>query len=201
MEIKGKINSVSGPRDFKGVMQVGFTLEQDKKVWYNVTGEEQLLKELEKSIILKGAEINFEYNEKTKKVGEINVDKMPEKKEGSWAEDMTNFEDLLSAAHEKFKGTLEIRTEILQDGNGSPMIDFEKKRAVFKATVTADGNLFEGHGETTAENISGETAKSWLRIAETRSIVRALRWATNNATVAQEETGGEKPKDGKPIKK
>lgn len=197
-KITGKISAVSGPRKFQRILQVGFTLEQDKKFWYNVTGEEQLLKEMEKSIILKGAEINFEYDEKTKKVGEINLDKMPEKKEGSWADDMTNFEDLLTDAHTRFKGTLEIRTEILQDGNGSPMIDFEKKRAVFKATVTADGNLFEGHGETTEENISGDTAKSWLRIAETRSIVRALRWATNNATVAKEEIPEEK--NGKPGK-
>ncbi len=193
MEIKGKVNSVSGPRDFKGVMQVGFTLEQDKKVWYNVTGEEQLLKELEKSIILKGAEINFEYNEKTKKVGEINIDKMPEKKEGSWADDMTNFEDLLGAAHKKFPGVLEIRTEILQDGNGSPMVDFEKKSAVFKATVTADGNLFEGHGD--AEGITNDNIKPhFMRLAETRAIVRALRWATNNAQVAEEEKGGKKGK-------
>lgn len=109
------------------------------------------------------------------------------KKTGNWADEITNFETLLKDAHKKFKGTLEIRTEILQDGNGSPMIDFEKKCAVFKATVTADGNLFEGHGETTVENISGDTAKSWMRIAETRAIVRALRWATNNATCAEEE--------------
>lgn len=109
------------------------------------------------------------------------------KKTGSWADEITNFETLLRDAHVKFKDSLEIRTEILQDGNGSPMIDFEKKRAVFKATVNADGNLFEGHGETTVENISGDTAKSWMRIAETRAIVRALRWATNNATCAEEE--------------
>lgn len=191
MEVKGKINSVSGPREFNGVMQVGFTLEQDKKFWYNVTGEEQLLKELEKSIILKGAEINFEYDEKTKKVGEINVDRMPEKKEGSWADDMTNFEDLLKDAHKKFKNTLEIKTEMLQ-------VDFKEKRAAFKATVIANGCVFEGHGDVNPDNMQGDTAKHWVRIAETRAIVRALRWATNNATVAQEETGGE---SGKPDKK
>ena len=37
--------------------------------------------------------------------------------------------------------------------------------------------------------------KHWVRMAETRAIVRALRWATNNAAVAVEETeeadGGE----------
>jgi len=191
MEVKGKINSVSGPREFNGVMQVGFTLEQDKKFWYNVTGEEQLLKELEKSIILKGAEINFEYDEKTKKVGEITLDKMPDNKEQSKGQDdMTNFEDLLKDAHKKFKNTLEIRTEMLQ-------VDFKEKRAAFKATVIANGCVFEGHGDVNPDNVQGDTAKHWVRIAETRAIVRALRWATNNATVAQEETGGGNGKPGK----
>lgn len=111
--------------------------------------------------------------------------KKPESK--NWADNITNFESLLKDAHKKFKGKFEIETDILRDSGGNLMIDFEKKRAVFKAIVTADGMTFEGHGETTEENISGDTAKSWMRIAETRAIVRALRWATNNATVAEEE--------------
>lgn len=185
-KIQGKVKAISGPREHEGVLQMGFILEADEKKWYNISGEKSFLEELLK-IIKKGAEISFDYDS-NKNITNLKMIKEPEKgKEGSWADDITNFETLLKDAHKKFPGKLEIRTEILQDGNGSPLIDFEKKRAVFKATVTADGNLFEGHGETTSENISGDTAKSWLRIAETRSIVRALRWATNNAKVAEEE--------------
>ena len=136
-------------------------------------------------ITLKDGKVTFCAMDVPKKEGDAKPEES--KKTGSWADEITNFETLLKDAHKKFPKMLEIRTEVLQDGNGSPMIDFEKKRAVFKATVTVDGNLFEGHGETTVENISGDTAKSWMRIAETRAIVRALRWATNNATCAEEE--------------
>lgn len=72
----------------------------------------------------------------------------------------------------------------------------EKKWAVVKASVTIfiiDGEdsrkaTFEGHGDATQENIKGDIIKPhFLRMAETRAIARALRWATNNATTADEE--------------
>lgn len=200
-KITGKIQSVSGPREFNGVMQVGFTLEKNPKKWYNVPGEEQILNELKEGIVMKGAEISFEYTEKTKKVGEINLEKMPEKTEKTGGqEDMTNFEDLLSVAHKKFGDRMQIKTDILRDGSGNILIDFDKKRALFKAQVFVREEagkyiqVFEGHGDATEDNVTGNHIQPhFIRMAETRSIVRALRWATNNAAVAQEETGG---KDG-----
>lgn len=183
MEVKGKVSSVSGPREFNQVMQVGFTLETDKSFWYNVKDAEEILEGYKEKILNKGAEIKFDYDEKTKAITNLVLVKAADK---NWADDMTNFEDLLTAAHDKFED-LDIETEMHQ-------VDFEKKTAVFQATVTADGHKFEGHGD--AEGIGNEIIKPhFMRMAETRAIARALRWATNNAAVAEEETGGEEAKE------
>lgn len=116
--------------------------------------------------------------------------------EKSWADDMTNFGDLLAAAHKKFTKGFDIRTEILRDGQGNLMLDFQKKMCVVKATVDLRseeglilGQTFEAHGDATEGNIKGDLIKPhFIRMAETRAISRALRWATNNAKVAEEET-------------
>jgi hypothetical protein len=131
-------------------------------------------------ISLKDGRVSFvSMKEKSEKPKEATV-KEPKK---NWAEDMTNFEDLLNAGHEK--GLISIDTEMIS-------IDFEKKQAVFKATVK--GKISEGIGEFTgygdAEGITNETIKPhWIRMSESRAIVRALRFYTNNAQVAVEEIG------------
>lgn len=185
--IKGKVKAVSGPNLFEGVMQIGFVLAEDPDKWHNIQGEEDLLKEMLEKMIKKGAEIEFD-EDANKNVTNMKMIKEAPKKEGSWADDITNFEDLLTAAHKKFKDRLEITTEMLQ-------VDFVKKTAVFKACVIIDKHewgeneclKFEGHGD--AEGITNDNIKPhFMRMAETRAIVRALRWATNNATVAKEET-------------
>ncbi|KKM14396.1 hypothetical protein LCGC14_1706610 [marine sediment metagenome] len=191
MEIKGKIKAVSGPREFEKVMQIGFLLEEND-TWYNVSDEEQLLNELKKSIVIKGAEIKFNYDEKTKAVSNLTLLSAPTKNSGQ--DDITNFEDLLSAAHEKFGNRLEIETELVKDGNGNPFINFERKEALFKAKVSVMSEtdpstlqVFEAHGDATGDNVSDLIKPHFIRMAETRAIARALRWATNNATVAEEE--------------
>lgn len=199
MKIQGIVNGSSAPKEFMGVMQIGFTLISDTKKWYNVQGEEEALNELREAVVTKGAEISFEYEEKGKQVGDITLISLPkagQSHDGNWADDMTSFEELLAAAHEKFKDKMHIRTEIVRDGAGNPLIDFEKKRAVFNAKVyiktgDKDTQVFEAHGDATESNISGDMIKPhFIRMAETRAISRALRWATNNAAVAIEETGG-----------
>ena len=194
MKIQDIVNSVSQPKEFNGVMQIGFTLKKDPKKWYNVQGEEGPLNELIKSVVVKGAEISFEYDEITKVLGEITLKNMPEKAEKNWADDMTNFEDLLSVAHQKFGDRLEIRTFLLKDGEGDRMVNFKGKEAVFKARVTvwSDKNpefkqVFEAHGD--AQGITNTVIQPhFMRMAETRAIARALRFATNNAKVSVEET-------------
>ena len=201
MKIQGVVNGSSAPKEFNGVMQIGFTLTSNTKQWYNVQGEEEVLVELRQKVFQKGTDISFEYDEKTKQVGTITVENLPKKEAGdNWADDMTSFEQLLADAHEKFGNRMHIRTEIVKDGNGILQIDYEKKRVVFKAQVYILENMmteknlfkehvrvFEGHGD--AEGITNDKIKvHWIRMAETRSICRALRWATNNAKAAIEES-------------
>ena len=196
MQKKGTINSVSGPRDFNGTMQIGFTLKDEPAKWYNIPGEEEVLNELKKKVIQRGAEISFEDDGKT--ITELKLESPPkENKEGNWADEMTNFKDLLSAAHEKFKDGFNIRTNMKS-------VDFEKKTALFKARVTVfpgkdmlKPQHFEAHGDATSDNVKSELIRPhFIRMAETRAIARALRWATNNAKVAQEETSdGELPEE------
>ena len=198
-KIQGEVLAVSGPREFDGTMQIGFTLVENNSKWYNIPGEEKQLEEVKKTIVKKGAVISFGYEEETKDIEDLKLVSEPKKSNGDWTEDITKLEDLLSAAHTNFKERFDIRTELVKDGAGNPLLDFEKKYAVFKATVRVwsetDPNTFQiftGHGEVTKENVVGSVAeKHWIRMAETRAIVRALRWATNNAKVAEEELGGE----------
>lgn len=180
---------------------IGFLTLEEENHWFNMNGDPSVLDEWLKSTIQKGNLVEFEMengfvtNLKLKQ-------KAPEKEEGNWADDMTNFEDLLTAAHEKAKkeGKLfSIETKIVQDGDGKLLIDYANKRALFQSEITIEDiktgkcEHFTGHGD--AEGISSESIKPhFIRMAETRSIVRALRWYTNNAQVAVEETGGKPAK-------
>ena len=97
----------------------------------------------------------------------------------TWEDDIVNFETLLTAAHKE--GLKEIRTEMLN-------VDIEKKYALFKAVAVGKIGSFEGHGDATSENVTGDFIKPhFIRMAETRAIVRALRWYTNNAKCSEEE--------------
>lgn len=186
--ITKKIEGVNAKKVKEG--SIGF-ISEDK--WYNVYGEAEVLEELIKNVVSKGNTIEFEYNNGV--VGSLKlIEKAPEK-ENSKFDDMTNFEDLLDAAHEKFKGMFNIKTELVS-------MDYEKKQAIFSACVsvesTVDGQgiftrVFTGHGD--AEGIGSDMIKPhFIRMAETRAIARALRFATNNAKVSVEETS-EVPKE------
>ncbi len=102
-----------------------------------------------------------------------------------WEDDMVTFETLLTKAH-NLGYSFSIHTDMLQ-------LDVEKKFALFKARVDVigkDGNvaIFTGHGDATSENVTGEFIKPhFIRMAETRAIVRALRWYTNNGCAEEEK--------------
>jgi hypothetical protein len=109
---------------------------------------------------------------------------------------MTTFEDLLNDAHTKFELGFSIRTQMIEN-------DWEKQRAIFKAIVIVKDKteleepfekIYEAYGDATQENCGDMVKKHYIRMAETRAIARALRWATNNAKAATEETeNGELP--------
>ena len=101
-----------------------------------------------------------------------------------WGDKIQHFEDLLAEAHKK--GLMSIKTEMIS-------VDWDKKTAMFKAKVKMSDKTkertFEAYGDSTLENIDSEKVqKHWIRMAETRAIARALRWATNLADVTDVET-------------
>ena len=93
------------------------------------------------------------------------------------------FRDLLSRAHNM--GLTHIKTKAISISNPP------ERRAVFKATVTMrteDGLLdFVGHGDRDDKNTHALIAPHYIRMAETRAIARALRWATNEGRTCAEE--------------
>ena len=174
------IKAISVKKKSEG--EIGFLTLEEENHWYNVKAREDALDLLLKDVIQKGNCVEFEFELGIPTNFTLKSKAERKNSEKNWADDMTNFEDLLTAAHTK--GLVAISTEMIS-------VDFEKKQAVFKATVT--GNLgennvgiFTGYGD--AEAITNELIKPhFMRMAETRAIVRALRWYTNNATVAEEE--------------
>ena len=99
-------------------------------------------------------------------------------------DDLTTFEDLLNMAHAKFKGKFSIQTRMIEN-------DWENKRAIFKAEILVEEDpqkAYTAYGDATQDNCGEMVKKHYIRMAETRAIARALRWATNNAKTAVEET-------------
>ncbi len=110
--------------------------------------------------------------------------KKSEKKSGKWEDDMVTFEDLLTKAH-NLKVPFSIKTNMLA-------VDLEKSYALFHARVEVGSGetmrFFEGHGDATEQNVTGDFIKPhFIRMAETRAIVRALRWYTNNGCAEEEK--------------
>lgn len=191
IKVEGTIRSVTPAKEFQGVLQLGFTIHE-KDMWFNIPGTQEELDQILEDVIVKGNKISFDLMAK-----DISELKLVEKgkvqeKSGHWADDMVTFEVLLNKAHEmssKELGGLHIKTHPICNGEGNPMIDVKDKFALFTAEVTLNGQTFTGHGDATSENIDNAAiGKHFIRMAETRAIVRALRFATNDARCAVEET-------------
>jgi len=136
-----------------------------------------MLEELIDNMIIKGAEIEFEHDQKTKEISGLVMKSKP--KEENWADEIVDFETLLNDAHAK--GLSQIQTTPLQ-------IEMKEKFAIFKAKAFGTKGEFEATGDATQDNISSVLIKPhWIRMAETRAICRALRFYTNNAKCSKEE--------------
>ena len=84
---------------------------------------------------------------------------------------------LLALAHER--GLESILTE---------PIEVSEKFAFFRATVTMEGGkVFMGHADAAPNNVKPAMQNCLPRLAETRSIARALRLAVNIGEVSAEE--------------
>lgn len=176
-KITGKITAVTKePKEFNGKLTLGFMVND---IWYNASGTKETLEETKKTHLVKGNEVEFEVENGLP----VNLKVTKEAPKES-DDDMVNLDALLSQAHKSFGKNLEIKTKMIS-------VDYEKKRALFKARVIImakdQEQHFEGHGDADQENCAEMVKKHYIRMAESRSIVRALRFATNNAKVAEEE--------------
>lgn len=213
--IEGKIKfapkNIRDSQTNPGMKRISFQLEDKGDVWFHCEGDQKAMENTRDSL-KKGMQVEFEAEALTNVVKEFK--KMEASKEndgGNFSDDLTSFEDLLAAAHKKFGEKISIESSPLmckdKDGKESPMIDFEKKTAIFKARIVIrDGQklqVFYAHGDATDSNIQGAFVKPhFIRMAETRAIARALRWATNNAACSVEETEyGELPEEKETSKK
>jgi len=182
---------------------IGFLTNEEENHWYNVNGDAKDLDVLLANIIQKGNSVEFEVENGVPKNFVV---KEKAEQQGSFTDDLTSFEDLLNNAHEKFEDCMSISTELIEN-------DWEKQRAIFKAKVEIFANdeqaekyqigelstetknpvrlklaEFTAYGDATQDNCGEMVKKHYIRMAETRAIARALRWATNNAKAAEEET-------------
>ncbi len=154
-----------------------FELESWVKLEYVELGEAE--------ITVKEGKVSFVSMTQSTPANSESTGSSEKKKSGKWEDDIVTFEKLLTNAHE-LKAPFSIKTEMLT-------IDLEKKYALFKARVIVDGKsvcerVYEGHGDATSENVTGEKIKiHFIRMAETRAIVRALRWYTNNGCAEEEK--------------
>jgi hypothetical protein len=91
-------------------------------------------------------------------------------------------EGLLLMAHNK--GLKSIDTDMVNV--------FEDGTIVFKTVVTdSEGNFFTGYGDANDDNVNKMIAKHKIRMAETRSINRALRLMTGIGMCSVDELGGD----------
>lgn len=173
MNLEGTVKAVSFKNN--SFLVSGEAME----MWFKVEGEDVNQR------VKKGQRVDVTYNI----VGRDNVvfsiallndavSEAPKK----WEEDIVNYETLLNDAHVKFKDGFSITTALYS-------LDMAQKWAVVKARVEVVGKgIYEAHGDATQDNCSSSMiAPHFLRMAETRAIARALRWATNNAQTAEEE--------------
>jgi len=141
-------------------------------------------KELNKeeiSKVIKGLRTALGYKDEYQKEKSNLKDKM---------KDYVTFEELLKLAHERYKNRLNIYTRLVEQDN--------KEIVIFKATIqisatkTEPEQIFNAYGDATEKNVNSMVEPHKYRVAETRSLVRCLRFCLGIGMTAREELGGEK---------
>lgn len=114
--------------------------------------------------------------------------------------DFITFPGLLAEAHAQ--GLVAIETNLINTDLENPIV----KATVAMRSLEGNGvKSFTGYGDANVNNVAKKVAGALLRMAETRSIARALRFACNIDMTALEELGLEDenvptPKVSSPIK-
>ena len=173
----------------------GIKTEETGDVWLNPANENKstILANLDKIKSWKGKTVVIEMiDEKTfSGIGLSDVQDEEENSSDSLlnrnhiinirGKEFVTFDGLLDVAHTK--GLESIETEMISS-------DFENNIFVFKAKVKLkDGRVCESYGDAKPDNVGELVAVHSLRMAETRAIARALRWATNVGMCSLDEIG------------
>lgn len=101
--------------------------------------------------------------------------------------DYITFPGLLAEAHAQ--GLTEIQTEL--------QLPLDLTNPIVKATVKFADKSFTGYGDANANNVAKKVAGALIRMAETRAVARALRFACNIDMTALEELDVESDKISK----
>lgn len=96
------------------------------------------------------------------------------------------FSGLLLVAHEN--GLESIEPELLN-------LNLADQTAVFKAVVKGSRGTFVGHGDAAPNNLTKMILPSFIRMAETRAICRALRFYLGIGMCAKDELPGSEHND------
>ena len=93
---------------------------------------------------------------------------------------VTDLRTLLHAAHQDGLKRLETQIVLLPSpGDEDPL-------AIFRAEVETSKGTFQATGDATMKNTGRAIIPHLIRMAESRAIARALRWATNGAVAVEE---------------
>ena len=183
----------------------GIKTEETGDVWLNPANENKstILANLDKIKAWKGKNVIVEMVDETTFSGIGISDNQNEEEETTNSnkllksnhiinisgKEFVTFDGLLDVAHQK--GLESIETELITS-------DFEKGFYIFKAKVKLkNGRYCESYGDATPTNVNKMVAQHIVRMAETRAIARALRWATNIGMCSLEELDDIKKDEGK----
>lgn len=142
-------------------------IKDDRNIWYDAPDQmSDTASDKIKGVLAqfrKGAKVSLTMNESGHYM-DVEILELPEITD---SDEIVGFEEVLRKAHDKFKDTLSIHTELNQTG----------ETWMATAKVYIGDRLFEAHGDATAENVGEHMRTCMPRFAETRAISRALRLA------------------------
>lgn len=182
----------------------GIKLRSDKDKWVNPaeSAKQNILDNLDKAKELVGKPVIVEFDDTGKYLsfqidpeGKTSTESTPIKNTGKAKPKVINLqgkefvthEGLLETAHNN--GLERIKSELIINDGGL---------IVFKATVFMSGNkIYEAHGDADDKNVGTHIKLHKLRMAETRAVNRALRFATNIGMCSIDELGDEPVEKGK----
>ena len=182
----------------------GLKFESDKSKWINPASEivkSNIISNLDKVKSLIGQNVKVVLDDKENYVSIEPADYVEEKYNDF--QDGTNLESNSLAKKEHiinlqgkeyitFAGLLDVAHKIGLESIKTELVSISDDLVVFKAEVTIKGNkVFTGYGDATKDNVNKMILNHRIRMSETRSVARALRWATNIGMTAYEELGGD----------